>query len=70
MTPGSHSVLRFNNSMGVILSGDGTTPEELFCPGMERLKGCHSVLGWKYSSGVLPSQDRRSPGESICCGIE
>ena len=41
---GSHSVLGWNDSRGVILSWDGTTAEESFCPGLERLQGSHSVL--------------------------
>ena len=32
---GSPSVLGKNDSRGVILSWDGTTPGESFCPGME-----------------------------------
>ena len=42
---GSHSVLGYNDSRGVIVSLDGTTPWESFCPGMERLQGSLSVLG-------------------------
>ena len=34
---GSHSVPGWNDSRGVILSCDGMTPGESFCPGMERL---------------------------------
>ena len=41
---GSHSVLGWNDSMGVILSWEGTTPGESFCPGIERLQGSQSVL--------------------------
>ena len=41
---GSHSVLGWNDTRGVILSWDGTTPGESFCPGMEQLQGSHSVL--------------------------
>ena len=36
---GSHSVLGWNDSRGVILSWNGTTPGESFCAGMERLRG-------------------------------
>ena len=45
----------WNDSRGVILSCDGTTPEESFCPGMERLHGSQSVLVWNDSRGVLLS---------------
>ena len=55
---GSHSVLGWNDSRGVNLSWDGTTPGESFCPGMQGLQGSHSVLGWNDS------------GESFCPGIE
>ena len=41
---GSHSVLGWKDSRGVIPSWDGKTPGESFRPGMERLKGSHSVL--------------------------
>ena len=58
---GSLSVLGWNDSMGVIMFWDGTTPDVSFCPvmerlqkgsfcpGMERLQGSHSVLGWNDS---------------------
>ena len=39
-----HSLLGMNDSRGVLLSWDGTTPGESFCPGMERLQGSLSVL--------------------------
>ena len=42
---GSHSVLGWNDSRGVILSWDGTTPGESFHPRIEGLQGSHSVLG-------------------------
>ena len=42
---GSHSVLGWNDSRGVILFWDGTTLGESFCPGIERLQGSLSVLG-------------------------
>ena len=42
---GSHSVLGWNDSRGVILSWDGTTPRESFYTGIERLQGSHSVVG-------------------------
>ena len=42
---GSHSVLGWNDSRGVILSWDRTTLGEAFCPGIERLLGISSVLG-------------------------
>ena len=55
---------------GVLLSWDGTTKGESFCPGMERLQGSPSVLGWNDSRGVLLSWDGTIPGESFCPGIE
>ena len=39
----------WNDSRGVILSLDGTTPGESYCAGMERLQGSPSVLGWNDS---------------------
>ena len=50
---GSHSVLEYNDSRGVILSWDRTTP------------GGHSVLGYKDSRGVILSLDTTTPGESL-----
>ena len=47
----------------VILSCEGTTPEESFSPAMERLQGSHSVLGWNDSRGVLLSWDGTTLGE-------
>ena len=35
MIPGEYSVLGCSDSRGVIMSWDGTTPGESFCPGME-----------------------------------
>ena len=55
---GSHSVLEWNNSRGILQSWNRTTPGESFCPGMERLQGSHSVL------------DGTTPGESFCTGME
>ena len=40
------------------MSWDGTTPDESFCPGMERLQMSPNVLGWK------------TPGELFCPGME
>ena len=57
-------------AMVVILSWDGTTPEESFKPGMERPQGSHSVLGWNDSRGVPLYWDGSTPEESICPGIE
>ena len=51
-------MLGCNNSRGVLLSWNGTTPEESFCPGMERLQGV--ILSW----------DGTTPGESFCPGME
>ena len=60
----SYSVLGWNNSRGVILFWDGTTPGESFCPNgttpgepfyprIEQLQWSHSVLGWNDSRGVI-----------------
>ena len=49
----------------VILSWDGTTPEESFSPGMERTQGSHSVLGCNDSRGVPLYWDGTAPGESF-----
>ena len=65
---GSHSVLGWNDSTGVILSWDGLTPGESFYIEMERLQGSNSVLGWNNNWGVLLSWDRTTPGESFCPG--
>ena len=54
----------------VILSWDGTTPEESFSPGMERLQGSYSVLGWNDCRGVLLSWNATTKGESFCSGME
>ena len=48
-----HSLLGWNDSRGVLLSWDGTTPRESLCPGMERLQWSPSVLGWNDSRGVF-----------------
>ena len=66
----SHSVLGWNDSRGVILSWDGTTPGESFSPEIERLHGSNSVLGWNDSRGVVLSWDGTTPGESFCPGME
>ena len=55
---GSPSVLGWNDSRGVLLSWNGTTPGESFCPGIDRLQRSHSVMGWNDSS------------ESFCPRIE
>ena len=55
---GSHSVLGWNDSRGVILSWDRST------------LGSHSVLGWNDSRGVVLSWDGTTPGESFCPGID
>ena len=67
---GSHSVLGRNDSRGVILSWDGTTPGESFCPGMEQHQNSH--LYWdgttpeeSFYPGVVLSQDRKTPLESF-----
>ena len=58
----------WNDSRGVILSWDRTTPGESFCPGIERLQVSHSVLvkrllgtpsvlGYNDPRGVILSWD-------------
>ena len=54
----------------VILSGDGTTPEESFSPGMKRFQGSHSVLGWNDFRGVILSWDGTTLGKSLCLRLE
>ena len=61
----SHSVLGWNDSRGVLLSRDGTTPGESFSPGMKRLQRGHSVFGWNDSRKLLLSRDGTTFGESI-----
>ena len=60
----------WNDSRGVILFWDGTTPGESFCSGIERLQGSPSVLGQKDSRGVILFWDGTTLGESFCPGIE
>ena len=55
---GSHSVLGWKDSRGVLQSWDGTTPGEPF------------VLEWNDFREVLVSWDRTTPGESFCPVIE
>ena len=63
---GSHFVLEWKDSWGVLLSWDGATPGESFCPGMERLQGSHSVLGWNDSRGVFcPGMERLQGSPSV-----
>ena len=62
--------MEWNDSRGVILSWNGTTPGESFCPGIECLQGSHSVLGWNDSRGVILSWDGTTPGESFSPGIQ
>ena len=66
----SQSVLGWIDSRGVILSWDGITPGESFCPGIEQLQGSHSVLGWNDCRGVILSWDGTTVGWSFCPGIE
>ena len=66
----------WNDSRG-IMSWDGTTPGESFCPGKERLHGesfypgmerlqrSHSVLGWNNYRGVNLSWDETILWESF-----
>ena len=54
-----------NDSRGVILSWDRTTPGESFCPGIERLQESISVAGWNDSRGVILFWDGTTPGESF-----
>ena len=65
---GSHSVLGNNDSRGVILYWDGTTPGESFCPWMEQLQGSPTVLGKNDSRGVILYWDGTTPEESFCPG--
>ena len=79
---GSQSALGYNDSRGVTLSsdrttpgesfclGDGMTPGESFCPGMERLQRSHSVREWNDSRGVILSGNGTTPGESFCPRIQ
>ena len=51
----------WNDSRGVILSLNGTTPGESFCAVMQRLQGSPSVLGWNdsqvvFGNGIEPLQ--------------
>ena len=55
--------MEWNDSSGVILYWDGTTPGESFCTGMKRLHGSHSVQGWNDSRGVILSWDETTLGE-------
>ena len=57
---GSHSVLGWKYSIGVLQSWDETTLGDSFCNGMERLQGSQSW--WNDSTGVILSWDRTSPG--------
>ena len=49
---------------------DGTTPEESFCPGRERLQGSPSVLGWNDYGGVILFWNGKTPEDSFCPGME
>ena len=51
-------MLGWNDSRGVLLSWDGTTPGEF------------SVMEWNDSRGVLLSWNGTTPGESFCPGVE
>ena len=55
-----------NDSMGVLLTWDGTPPRKSFCSGMERLQGSHSILILIDSRGVLLFCSGTTPGESFC----
>ena len=70
MTPGETFCPKMNDSRGVILSWDGTTPGESFHSRTEGLQGSLCVLGWNDSRGVPLSWDRTTAGESFCPGIE
>ena len=77
---GRHSVLGWNDSRevipskgqkdfrGVILSWDGTNPEESFCPGIERLQGSPSVQGWNDFRGVIHFKMERFQGSRSVLG--
>ena len=66
MTPRGHFGLGWNDSRGVILSWDGTTPGKSICLGMERLQGSPSIQEQKDSRGVILSWERTTQGESLC----
>ena len=48
-------MLGYNDSRGVVLSWDRTTPWEAFCYEIERVQGSHFVLGWNDSMRVIES---------------
>ena len=60
----------WNDSRGVILSWNGTTPGESFCTGMELLQGSLSQLGLNDSRGVILTWDGTTPVESFCAGMK
>ena len=73
---GSHSVLGWNDSKGVVILSlndsrrvnlywDGTIPGESFHPRTAGLQSSNSVLGWNNNWIVLLSWDRTTPGESL-----
>ena len=47
---GSHSVLGWNDSKGVLLSWDRTTAGESFCARMERLQ--RVILSWDVTTPI------------------
>ena len=63
---GSHTVLGWNDSRGVILSWDRTIPGESFCHVMERL--LESQSWWNDSRGVILSCSH-SVLVSFCPGV-
>ena len=63
-------MLEWNDSRGVILSSDGTTPGKSFGIGMERLQGSPFVLECNDSKRVFLSRDRTTPRVSFSPGME
>ena len=59
---GSHYVLGWNDSRGVLLSWNGTNPGESFSTRMERLLCSPSVLGWNDCRRVILSWDGTTSG--------
>ena len=66
---GSPCVLGWNDSKGVLLSWDGTTPGESFSAG-ELTPGESFCTGMDHPRGVILSWDGTTPGESFCPRIE
>ena len=63
-------MLGYNDSRGVVLSWDRTTPGESLSPRIERLHGRNSVLKKDESRGAILSLDGMTPCESLSPRIE